>query len=203
MEKFITIKSKAMPIALQDIDTDQILPAQFLTSVSRDGYGQNLFRGMRDKDTNFAINRPEFAGAGVLVADNNFGCGSSREHAVWAITGGGFKVVISKSFADIFSSNSAKNGLLLVTLPDEVVDRMLVEAESGNYEVEVNLESQTVTLPSGEQHSFTYDSFRKHCLLNGLDDIDYIRSHQDKIEAFIAKRAPVRFASSANVGKQA
>ena len=184
MEKCTTVRSKVIPLPLKNIDTDQILPAKFLTSVSRDGFGENLFYGLKGQDPDFVFNRPEFEGAAVLVVDDNFGCGSSREHAVWAIVGAGIRVVISKSFADIFYSNSAKNGLLLVTLPEDVVDRILEDALSGNYEVEVSLESQTVTLPDGTTHSFD---------LNGLDDIDYIRSRADDVDSFRKKQEENRF----------
>ena len=184
MDKFTSITSKVVPLPMADVDTDLIIPAQFLTSISRDGYGQNLFRRLRDNDPNFPFNLERFKNAAVLVASANFGCGSSREHAVWALTGAGIKVVIAPSFADIFYSNSAKNGLVLITLPEAQVDRLLAEAQAGEFQVTVNLENQTVTLPSGEQFSFEYDQFRKHCILNGLDDIDYILSFKEKVAQF-------------------
>lgn len=196
MHKVVTVKSKAMPLPMKDVDTDLIIPAQFLTSISKDGYGANLFRRMRDNDANFPMNRKEFDGATILVTDSNFGCGSSREHAVWALTGAGFKVVIAKSFSDIFYNNSAKNALLLVILPDKVVDQILEASKSADYEVTVNLETQTVTLPDGTEHRFEYDQFRKHCMLNGLDDIEYIRSHAADIQEFRTRQEQNRYMST-------
>ena len=184
MDKFEKLKSKVVPLPMTDVDTDLIIPAQFLTSISREGYGQNLFRRLRDNDPNFPFNLERFKNAAILVAGENFGCGSSREHAVWALAGAGIKAVIAPSFADIFFSNSAKNGLVLVTLPAAQVERMLVEAQAGEFEVTVDLESQSVTLPSGETFKFEFDQFRKHCILNGLDDIDYILSFKDKVAEF-------------------
>jgi 3-isopropylmalate/(R)-2-methylmalate dehydratase small subunit len=192
MEKFQTIKSTVIPLPMKDVDTDMIIPAQFMTSISREGYGANLFRRWRDNDPQFPLNLPECKDAKVLIADSNFGCGSSREHAVWALAGAGIKVVICKSFADIFSNNSAKNGLLLVVLGPKAVDQMLQKAKEGIYLVTVDLENQTVTTPWGEDYRFEYDSFRKHCLLNGLDDIDYIASFQDEINAFRTEQEKVQ-----------
>lgn len=183
MNKFSTVTSNVVPVPLSDIDTDLIIPAQYLTSISRDGYGENLFRRLKDSDPDFPLNQERYASARVLVAESNFGCGSSREHAVWAITGAGFKVVIARSFADIFSNNAAKNGLLLVTLPD-AVDEIMVGARDSAYEVTVDLEQQTVTVPSGNTYSFQYPAFRKRCLLDGLDDIDYILSFKEEIQQF-------------------
>ncbi|MBX9720288.1 MAG: 3-isopropylmalate dehydratase small subunit [Candidatus Obscuribacterales bacterium] len=188
MKKFTQLKSKSIPLPVKDVDTDMIIPAQFLTSISSEGYGQNLFRRLRDNDANFPLNQDKFKGASLLVADHNFGCGSSREHAVWALTGWGISVVIAKSFADIFYNNSAKTGLLLITLPEKVVDRLLSEAQSSDLELTVNLEEQCVEHPSGESFRFEYDPFRKHCILNGLDDIDYILSHKQEIAAFRDKQ---------------
>jgi 3-isopropylmalate/(R)-2-methylmalate dehydratase small subunit len=196
MEPFTKTTSIAAPLPLRDVDTDMIIPATFLTSVSRDGYGENVFRRLRDQDPNFPFNRPEFDSAQILVVDDNFGCGSSREHAVWALTGRGLKVIIGKSFADIFASNSGKNGLLLVTLPEAIIDAILKASTDGSYEISVDLESQTVLLPDGSAHNFEIDPFRKHCLLSGLDDIDYIRSHSDDIVAFRTEQSQYRFFAS-------
>jgi len=184
MEKFKSITSNVMPVPMKDVDTDLIIPAQFLTSISRDGYGANLFMRLRENDKNFPMNLDKYKGAQILLVDSNFGCGSSREHAVWALAGAGFKVVISKSFADIFYNNSAKNGLLLVTLAPEIVDKWLERAKTEVFELTVDLENQTVTTPWGETAKFEYDSFRKHCLINGLDDIDYIRSFDADVSKF-------------------
>lgn len=189
MKAYKTIKSKVMPLPLKDVDTDMIIPAQFMTSISREGYGENLFTRLRAADPQFPSNQEKYKGAEILVADHNFGCGSSREHAVWALDGAGFKAVVAKSFADIFSGNSAKNGFLLVVLPEEIVDRILLEGRSGSYELSIDLEKQTVSLPDGTEVSFDYNPFRKHCLLNGLDDIDYILSFKDEIKSFKDKSA--------------
>lgn len=178
MDRFVKVKSKAIPVRYNDLDTDQIIPAQFLTSVDRSGYGANLFRRLKDSDPDFSFNQAAYQDASIMLAGANFGCGSSREHAVWAITGAGVKVVIAESFADIFFNNSAKNGLLLVELPKEAIDRLTESAG----EIEVDLESQTVKNEKGDCFSFTYDPFRKHCLLQGLDDIDYIMSMEADID---------------------
>ena len=184
MEKFKTVTSVVSPLPMKDVDTDLIIPAQFLTSISRDGYGENLFKRLRENDSNFPLNQEKYKGSQILLVDSNFGCGSSREHAVWALAGWGFKVVIGKSFADIFSGNSSKNGLLLVVLPEEQIDKMLEKAKEQALSVTVSLADQKVTMPSGEEYSFEYDSFRKHCMLNGLDDIDYIRSFESDVNQF-------------------
>lgn len=185
MNKFQSINSRVIPLPINDVDTDQIIPAQFLTSVSKEGYAENLFRRLRDKDESFPLNDPIYKDAKVLVAGHNFGCGSSREHAVWALTGYGLKVVVAESFADIFYNNSAKNGLLLVTLPKEVVNKIQnASLADESFRVSVDLQSQTVTTSSGEIYSFEYDQFRKHCLLNGLDDIDYILSYNEKLDQY-------------------
>jgi 3-isopropylmalate/(R)-2-methylmalate dehydratase small subunit len=196
MEKFTTLTSKAVPVPIRNVDTDMIIPANFLKSVSREGYGENVFARLREDDPEFPFNQEKYQGAQVLIADDNFGCGSSREHAVWALTGWGIRAIIGKSFADIFASNSSKNGLLLVKLEDAVVDNIMQEATSGDYQVTVSLEDQLVTLPSGETLSFDYDPFAKHCLLSGLDDIDYVKTHQQSIEEFRQKQQKDTFFSA-------
>lgn len=196
MEKFTRISSNVMPLPLKDVDTDLIYPAQYLTSVSRTGLGANLFAGLRSRDPQFPSNQPLYKTAQILVSDSNFGCGSSREHAVWALIDAGFRVIIAKSFADIFAGNSAKNGLLLVALNEAVVDNLLARAAAAAYTVCVDLEEQVVGLPDGGKHKFEYDPFRKHCLLNGLDDIDYIRSFQGEIGQFRQEREEHRYMST-------
>lgn len=196
MEKFTKLSSLVVPLPVNDVDTDMILPAQFLTSTSREGYGKNLFRRLKDNDAAFPLNQEKYQGGQILAAGHNFGCGSSREHAVWAIIGGGFRVVVAKAFADIFYNNSAKNGLLLVTLENAVVDRILERAQGERYTIEVDLERQVVRLPEAEEYSFNYDPFRRHCLLNGLDDIDYIMSHQSAIDAFRKQQESCRFCAT-------
>ncbi len=188
MEQFKSLTAKVLPLPIKDIDTDMIIPAQFLTSVSREGYGENLFRRLRDQDPQFPLNMPKYKDASIMLTDSNFGCGSSREHAVWAILDAGFKVVISKSFADIFYSNSAKNGLVLVTLPEEIVDDLLLEAKNKELLLSVDLENQQVQNEK-QIYPFTYDAFRRHCILNGLDDIDYILSAKSEIADFRTKQS--------------
>lgn len=180
------VRGIAAPLPLKDVDTDMIIPAQYLTSIGREGFGENLFRRLRDADPGFVLNRPEFANAKILLSGSNFGCGSSREHAVWALKDAGFDAVIAPSFADIFSGNAGKNALLLVPLPGGAVERLLARAEATGYELVIDLAAQTVTTPEGEAHSFEIDPFRKHCLLNGLDDLDYILSHKREIESHFA-----------------
>jgi 3-isopropylmalate/(R)-2-methylmalate dehydratase small subunit len=186
MKSFSTVEGKICPIPVKDIDTDMIIPAQFLTSISRDGFGAHLFIRLRDKDPSFPLNLPAFKGAEILVGDSNFGCGSSREHAVWAILGAGFKVVIAKSFADIFSTNSGKNGLLLIKLPEAVVEHLLHEGARRELRLRVDLAAQEVTElgseGAGTIWKFEYDPFLKYCLLNGIDELDYLRSQSPAID---------------------
>jgi 3-isopropylmalate/(R)-2-methylmalate dehydratase small subunit len=195
MRAFTTVRSVAAPLAIKDVDTDMIIPAQFLTSISRDGFGQNLFARLRTTDPQLFINQARFSGAEILIADSNFGCGSSREHAVWALLGAGIKVVIAKSFADIFTSNSGKNGLLLVTLEEAVVDSLLAESARDSLTLSVDLAAQSVTSDDQRSWSFSYDPFLKHCLLNGLDDMDYLRSRLAQIEELKAKQSSNYFFS--------
>ncbi len=201
MEKFTTVRSKVIPLRIKDVDTDMIFPASFMTTVSRSGHGDKLFYRLRESSPDFPFNQERFKGANILVADHNFGCGSSREHAVWALTDWGIRVVIAKSFADIFFGNAGKNGLLLITLPCDVVDSILAEAQKRDYSISVDLASQTVTLDNGENVQFEYDSFRKHCLLGGLDDIDYILSYEKEIGEFRKQRALTSFFSTAHLEK--
>ena len=194
MEKFTTITSKVVPVRIKDVDTDMLYPASYMTTVERSGHGVRLFQRLKENDPAFSFNQARYDGAQILVSDLNFGCGSSREHAVWALTDWGIRVVIAKSFADIFSGNAGKNGLLLITLPECVVDTILNGAEEEEYTVTVDLESQRVTLPDGTKQHFDYDPFRKHCLLSGLDDIDYIFSKEEKIDAYREKNSATSFA---------
>ena len=194
MEKFSTITSKVVPVRIKDVDTDMLYPASFMTTVERTGHGKRLFQQLKAGDPNFSFNQERYNGSQILVSDWNFGCGSSREHAVWALTDWGIRVVIAKSFADIFSGNAGKNGLLLIVLPEDVVDEIMNQAEKGEYILNVNLETQSVTMPDGTVHHFEYDPFKKHCFLNGLDDIDYIFSHQDKIDEFRKRNQDTTFA---------
>ena len=190
MQSFTTLAATAVPLRMENVDTDQIIPAKYLTAVTKDGMGQGLFSWIRynadgSPKADFVTNMPEYQGAEILIAGRNFGSGSSREHAVWALTDFGFRCVISPGFADIFYNNSLKNGLLPVTLPEDVVNMLwdLVE-EDPETTIFVDLNRQTVTLPDGQQHSFAIDPFRKICLLEGLDDLGYIGSKEAAIEAY-------------------
>ena len=192
MEKFNKIISPVVPLPLENVDTDQIIPARFLKSTSREGFGENLFRDWRynkdgSENTNFVLNN--VTTGEVLVAGKNFGCGSSREHAAWAITDYGFKVVVSSFFADIFKGNALNNGLLPVQVSEDFLQSIFTENEKGNAHVEVDLENQTITLKeTGLQESFEISSYKKHCLLNGLDDIDFLLSNKEAIKEFENKR---------------
>ncbi len=190
MAKFTTLKSRVVVMPVNDIDTDQIIPARFLKVTDKQGLGNNLFADWRyntdgSPKADFVLNKPESEGAQVLLAGDNFGCGSSREHAPWALTGYGFRAVISTSFADIFRNNSLKNGLLPIIV-DAKTHQSLFEIleEVPNAEVTVDLQSQTVSLPTGHQVSFPIDGFSKSCLLNGTDELGYIMSFDDRISAY-------------------
>jgi 3-isopropylmalate/(R)-2-methylmalate dehydratase small subunit len=202
MKAFTRLNGLVCPIDRANIDTDAIIPKQFLKSIKRSGFGPFLFDewrytdhgepGMdctnRPKNADFVLNQPRYQGAQVLLARDNFGCGSSREHAPWAIEDFGFCVMIAPSFADIFFSNSYKNGILPIVASTEVVDRLFAEcAASEGYRLDVNLEAQTVTTPTGFSFSFDITPHRKHCLLNGLDEIGLTLVHADEIRAFEAK----------------
>ena len=202
MEKFETTRSQIIPLPLKDVDTDMIIPAQYLTSVSREGYGQWVFKRLRDSDPQFPFNDTAYRDSKILVADSNFGCGSSREHAVWALYDWGIRVVIAPSFSDIFFSNSAKNGLLLVTIDQAEVDPLLQLSQTEPVELSVSLVDQCILLPDGREIGFEYDPFRKHCLLEGLDDLDYIRSHHQDIKAFFEGRENVRFFDSTKPNRE-
>ena len=188
MEPFTTHTGKVLPLDRADVDTDQIIPAVHLKRIERTGWGQFLFERWRD-DPDFVLNRPEYAGATVLVAGENFGCGSSREHAPWALQGHGFRAIIAPSFADIFYNNSFKNGLLLITLPAETVRKLLDWAigEPG-YALSIDLEKQTISDGHDLEVHFEIDPFRKHCLLNGLDDIGLTMEHDAAIAGFESRR---------------
>ncbi len=180
MQPFEKLTAAAVPLRMENVDTDQIIPAKYLTAVTKEGMGAGLFSWIRynadgTPKADFVINRPEFSGAEILIAGRNFGSGSSREHAVWALTDFGFRCVISPGFADIFYNNSLKNGLLPVALPEEVVHMLwdLVEEEPET-QIAVDLVNQSVTLPDGQVHRFEIDPFRRLCLLNGVDDLGYI-----------------------------
>ncbi len=198
MEKFEKLTGIAAPLPLINVDTDMIIPKQFLKTIKRSGLGKNLFDEMRyDDDGNeipdFVLNKPQYRDAEILVAGDNFGCGSSREHAPWAIKDFGIRCVIAPSFADIFFNNCFKNGILPIALPQEQVDILMKDAEKGaNARMIVDLENQTVTTSDGEVIAFEVDQFKKHCLLEGLDDIGLTMEKAPAIDAFEAKASAER-----------
>jgi 3-isopropylmalate/(R)-2-methylmalate dehydratase small subunit len=193
MDKFQTTTSKIACLALDDVDTDLIIPAQYLTNTSRSGYGEYLFKRLRDSDQNFFLNHYSKLGSPkILLAQKNFGCGSSREHAVWALKDAGFKIVIATSFADIFFGNSAKNGLLLITLSEEQILELFKLSNDPKFGLTINLEEQKISSENFNV-TFEYEPFRKYCLLNGLDDLDYILSKKEEIDNFKQKRAAQLF----------
>ena len=190
MRKFEKLDSVAAPLRMINIDTDRIIPKQFLKTIKRSGLGRFLFNDMRfnedgSEKPDFVLNKPVYRDAQVLVAGDNFGCGSSREHAPWALDDFGVRCVISSSFADIFYNNSFKNGMLLITLPQETIDKLMADAKNGeNARLSVDLEKQQITRPDGEIIDFEVDAFKKYCLLNGLDDIGLTLKKDDKIASF-------------------
>ncbi len=190
MEPFTTLKSRYVTIQVNDIDTDQIIPARFLKVTDKNGLGDNLFCDWRYNEDgspkeDFVLNKPEAQGAHILVAGDNFGCGSSREHAPWAITGFGFRAVISTSIADIFRSNSLKNSLLPIIVDNETLNYLFSLNESDkDAELEIDVASQKLTLPNGTVIEFPIDDFSKTCLLEGIDQLGYLQKHQPSVEAY-------------------
>ena len=203
MQPFTELHGLVVPLDRPNVDTDAIIPKQFLKSIKRSGFGPNLFDEWRYLDVgepgqdcagrprnpDFSLNQPRYAGASVLLARENFGCGSSREHAVWALEDYGIRCVIAPSFADIFFSNCGKNGVLAIRLPAETVDRLFRAVEATpDYQLFVNLPGQTIATPDGEVIDFDIDAFRKECLVNGWDDIGLTLRHAGDIRAYEAKR---------------
>ena len=203
MKPFAKMVGRVAPLMRSNVDTDQIIPKQYLKAIGRTGFGDNLFDGWRYLDEGapgmtqnerrinheFVLNQPRYQAAGVLLAGENFGCGSSREHAVWALEEYGFRCVIAPSFADIFYNNCFKNGVLPIVLDAEVVDRLFAEVAShAGYSLTIDLEQQQVVTPTGEQLVFAIDAFRKHCLLNGLDDIGLTLADSASIATYEAER---------------
>jgi len=199
MRPINTLTSTAAPLPLPNIDTDQIIPKQFLKRIERTGYEDFLFYDWRriqegpgvapsdvgKPNPDFVLNKPEYKGAEILLAERNFGCGSSREHAAWAINQYGFRAVIAPSFADIFFSNAGKNGIILVRLTDAEVETLIQRSTANpQHKLTISLENQTVTDTDGFHATFEIDPFRKHCLLNGLDDIGLTLLHEDKLNAY-------------------
>ena len=184
MEPFRTLTSLAAPLNRANVDTDQIIPKQFLKRIERTGYGDFLFFDWR-QDPNFETNQPRYKGAQILVAGKNFGCGSSREHAAWALDNYGFRCVISSSFADIFHSNAGKNGILLITLSEDQVNTLLQRAKQHEgYKLSVSLEDNTISDDHGFSATFQVDPFRRDCLLQGLDDIGLTLRYKDNLDKF-------------------
>ncbi|MFP3383241.1 3-isopropylmalate dehydratase small subunit [Tritonibacter sp. SIMBA_163] len=198
MNKFETFTGIAAPMPLVNIDTDMIIPKQFLKTIKRSGLGVHAFDEMRydrqgNENPEFVLNLPKYRETSILVAGDNFGCGSSREHAPWALADFGIKVVVSTSFADIFFNNCFKNGMLPIVLPQEQVDLLMSDSERGeNARMTVDLDAQEITTSDGDVIKFDVDPFRKHCLLNGLDDIGLTLEKADSIQSFEAKAAQER-----------
>ena len=204
MQKFTLLKGLVAPMDRENVDTDAIIPKQFLKSIKKTGFGPNLFDEWRyldqpgqpgvpeaDRKPNpdFVLNQPRFKGASILIARKNFGCGSSREHAPWALDQYGFRAILAPSFADIFFNNSFKNGLLPIVLPEATIDQLFNDvAAFPGYELTIDLERQVILRPQGEEIAFDVIAFRKYCLLNGFDDIGLTMRHADKIKAFEAER---------------
>ncbi|MEW5756796.1 MAG: 3-isopropylmalate dehydratase small subunit [Pseudomonadota bacterium] len=203
MEKFITLHGLVAPLDRPNVDTDAIIPKQFLKSIKRSGFGPNAFdewryldhgepgmdNSKRPLNPDFVLNQPRYQGASILLARENFGCGSSREHAPWALLDYGFRAIIAPSFADIFFNNCFKNGILPIVLEAKIVDALFAEvAANPGYRLNVDLANQRVATPSGQTYGFEIDAFRKHCLLNGLDDIGLTLQHVDAIKAYEARR---------------
>jgi 3-isopropylmalate/(R)-2-methylmalate dehydratase small subunit len=201
MRPFGTLTALVAPLDRADVDTDAILPKQYLRSIEKSGYGAYLFDAWRYRDTgelgqgartpnlDFVLNHPRYQGAEILLGRRNFGCGSSREQAPWALRDSGFRALIAPSFGEIFSGNCLKNGLLPVALADPIVDRLFAAvAATPGYRLTIDLHAQTVRTPEGESLPFAIDPFRKRCLLEGLDDISYVLTHAERIRAFEARR---------------
>lgn len=196
MQKLVLINSQAVPLPSENIDTDQIIPARFLKSISKEGFGENLFRDWRynvhtnEPNPDFILNNPKYSGE-ILVAGNNFGCGSSREHAAWALTDYGFKVVVSSYFADIFRGNALNNGLLPVQVSEGFLKDLLSSVtENPATEITVDVEQQTISF-NGKTEQFELDSYKKICLMNGYDDIDFLTSKKGAIKLFEQKTQKV------------
>lgn len=190
MKPIRSLNGRIVPLPINDIDTDQIIPARFLKTTDKEGLGKSCFSDWRYDESgqpkpDFVLNQAQYQGASVLIAGSNFGCGSSREHAPWALMGAGFKAVVSTDFADIFRNNALKNGLLPIIVDEETQQQLLsLATEDPSTEVAVDLESQTLTLPDGRSVNFPIDGFSKHCLLNGVDQLGYLMSLDDDVRAY-------------------
>jgi len=183
MQAFIEFTSSVIPLAMKDVDTDMIIPAQYLTQINRDGYGKYLFKNLKMMDPNFVFNEKQYQNSQILLAQTNFGCGSSREHAVWALMQAGIKTIIAESFSDIFFNNAQKNGLLLITLNKPDIVTLFSQSQNQLLMLAINLQQQTIRSNDKIFH-FDYDPFRKTCLVNGYDDLDYLLNAMDNIKTF-------------------
>ena len=186
MEPISRVKGRAIPLGAKNVDTDIIIPAKWLKTITREGLGKGAFETIRAVEGN-VFDDPAFAGAPILIAGDNFGCGSSREHAAWAMLDLGIKAVIAPSYSDIYSGNAVKNGILPIVLPQEAIDRLLEVAREG-HEIDVDLESQTVTTPFQDRFTFEIDPFRKHCLMGGLDEVALTLERQESITTYETRR---------------
>ena len=190
MEAVSRVSGRAIPFGAKNVDTDIIIPAKWLKTITREGLGVGAFETIRAEPGNI-FDDPAFKGAPILIAGDNFGCGSSREHAAWAMLDLGIRAVIAPSYSDIFSGNAVKNGMLPIVLPQEAVDRLIEVAKEG-HEIDIDLETQTVTTPFQDRFSFEIDPFRKHCLMNGLDEVALTLERQDAIQNYESRRADAR-----------
>ncbi|MBD2841157.1 3-isopropylmalate dehydratase small subunit [Erythrobacter rubeus] len=190
MDALSTVEGRAIPFGAKNVDTDIIIPAEWLKTITREGLGEGAFQSVRAEPGN-VFDDPAYQGAPILIAGDNFGCGSSREHAAWAILDLGIRAIVAPSYSDIFSGNAVKNGILPVVLPQEAIDRLMEVANEG-HEINVDLETQTVTTPFQDRYSFDIDPFRKHCLLHGLDEVALTLERQAAIGEFEQSRAGAR-----------
>jgi 3-isopropylmalate/(R)-2-methylmalate dehydratase small subunit len=189
MEKFNTLSAKVIPLNLDNVDTDMIIPASHLKSVSKSGYGESLFSTLRSMYPDFILNQLAYKNGKILISKTNFGCGSSREHAVWAITQYGIKAVVCSSFSDIFFNNSAKNGLLLIKMPGDIIESWIATSlKDPDLEMTIDLVNQKISF-LGQSHNFDYDPYSKYCLINGHDDLDYLLSCTKEIEEYEKKHS--------------
>ncbi len=184
MESKASITGKCIPLEMSDVDTDLIIPAQYLTSVTRKGYGENLFKRLRENSPDFIFNNAKYKDAKILVTKNNFGCGSSREHAVWALKEYGIQVIIAHSFADIFAGNSLKNRLILIQLPESEIYKIIEKSKQSEYILKIDLHSTKIESKCGDIYNFKMDDFQKSCFINGFDEIDYLLSFKEIIIKF-------------------
>ncbi|MEL6878550.1 MAG: 3-isopropylmalate dehydratase small subunit [Pseudomonadota bacterium] len=187
MDPVARVAGRAIPFGAKNVDTDIIIPAKWLKTISREGLGEGAFESIREADGN-VFDDPAYTGAPILIAGDNFGCGSSREHAAWAILDLGIRAVIAPSYSDIFSGNAVKNGILPIALPQAAIDRLMEVAREGE-QIDIDLDTQTVTTPFQDRFAFDIDPFRKHCLLNGLDEVALTLERQDAITSYESQRA--------------